>query len=288
MAPNSPPLQPVPPAWDDRGWDRFLHGGDYDGPITHPVITQVSKVQAEPINWLWQDRIPLAALTLLDGHPDTGKSTITLDLAARISTGRRMPDGSLGVQGAALLLSTEDTLARPVRERLEAAGADLEQVFGLEVNDDLEPMGRPLVFPEDQKVLHNAIMATDAKLVVIDPIMGHLSSTVNSNADQEVRRALNPLVRVASATGAAIILVRHLRKPERKKAEVPSWLEGGGSSGGFGIVRAGLVTIRDPDDESICTLHQTKTNYGHRVRPIDYTFVQAEGMTVGKIRWLPR
>jgi RecA-family ATPase len=262
-------------------------GSDYDGPRVTPSITQVAKVQSQPVEWLWENRIPMAALTLLDGHPDTGKSTITLDLAARLSTGRRMPDGTRGVEGSTLLLSTEDTLARPVRQRLEAVDANLERIYGLEATDELRPLGGPLVFPEDYLVLKGAILLTDAKLVVIDPIMGHLSHTVNSNADQEVRRALNPLVQVATWTGAAILLVRHLRKPERKKSETPSWLEGGGSSGGFGIVRAGLVTMRDEDDTSLCTLHQTKHNYGQWARPVDYTFEDtAHG--VGRLRWLPR
>ena len=213
-----PTLQPVPPPWDDKGWLTFgdrAPTNDWGEPQAAPLITCVDNVIPEPISWLWEHRIPLGALTLLDGHPSTGKSTITLDLASRLSGGRRMPDGSRGFQGATLLLSTEDTLAKPIRERLEACGALLQHVYGLEVQDEREPFGRPAVFPEDVNILHQAILHTEAKLVVVDPIMAHLSSTVSANADQEVRRALTPLVRVATATGAAILLVRHLRKPER-------------------------------------------------------------------------
>ncbi len=287
-----PPLHAPPEPWDDKGWERFGDVGDYDPPpvTTGPALTQVSTVEAQPVVWLWERYIPAAALVLLDGHPDTGKSTITLDLAARLSTSRRMPDGSRGSHGATLLLSTEDTLARPVRERLEAAGANLELVYGLEVEDRTEAFTRPLTFPEDAQVLHHAILNTEARLVVIDPIMGHLSATVNSNQDQDVRRALTPLARVAADTGATILLIRHRRKPERRNAKaVPDWLEGGGSSGGFGIVRAGLVAVRDPDDQTICTLYQTKHNYGEWAKPVDYTFESAEGARhIGMIRWLPR
>jgi RecA-family ATPase len=287
----TPPLQTPPDPWDDAAWSRFgdrRDNGDWEASSTAPIITPAASAVVEPIAWLWEHRIPLGALTLLDGHPDTGKSTITLDLAARLSGGRRMPDGSRGIDGATLLLSTEDTLARPVRERLEAAGANLDRVYGLEVKDEREPFGRPATFPEDVRILHEAIMHTDAKLVVIDPIMAHLSAVLSANADQEVRRALTPLVRVATATGAAIVMVRHLRKPERGSKAKPTWLDGGGSSGGFGIVRAGLVATRDPDDDSICTLSQTKHNYGELVRAVDYTFEKVPGTTVSRIRWLPR
>lgn len=282
--------QTPPEPWDDEGWARFGRE-DYEAAraIT-PAITQAAKVQVTPIEWLWERYVPLGALTLLDGHPDTGKSSITLDLAARLSKARRMPDGSRGaaMPAASLLLNTEDTLARPVRERLEAAGADLELVYGLEVNEPTAPLGRPLVFPEDANVLLEAIGVTNAKLVVIDPIMGHLSSTVNSGVDQEVRRALNPLVRIANQTGAAILMVRHLRKPaQRQQAGPPSWLEGGGSSGGFGIVRAALQTTRE-DDSQTCTMWQTKRNYSDWARPIDYEFEAVHGHAASRIRWLIR
>lgn len=288
---HEPRYETPPDAWDDAGWERFGRGGDYEAPtLVAPLLTQVSTVQPEPITWLWETRIPMSALTLLDGHPDTGKSTITLDLAARLSTGRRMPDGSRGIEGSTLLLATEDTLAKPVRERLEATGAvDLDRIYGLEATDDRNPFGRSLTFPEDAKILQQAVMHTEAKLVVIDPIMGHLSSTVNSGIDAEIRRALNPLVRVCVETGCAILMVRHLRKPERKSTKQVSFMEGGGSLGGFGIVRAGLMAERDPDDPSIATLYPTKHNYAPLVRPIDYTFEQTNVFHgVGRIRWLPR
>jgi archaellum biogenesis ATPase FlaH len=45
----------------------------------------------ESVEWLWEGRIPLAKLTVIDGDPGTGKSAVTIDLAARVSTGRDMP-----------------------------------------------------------------------------------------------------------------------------------------------------------------------------------------------------
>src|SRR5579871_969592 len=62
---------------------------DEDG---HPISILVSKVKPEQVRWLWPGRIPLGKLTLLDGDPGLGKSLLTLDLAARVTTGRAMPD----------------------------------------------------------------------------------------------------------------------------------------------------------------------------------------------------
>jgi putative DNA primase/helicase len=51
----------------------------------------LSEVVEESVEWLWEGRIPLGKLTVIDGDPGTGKSALTIDLAARVSTGRDMP-----------------------------------------------------------------------------------------------------------------------------------------------------------------------------------------------------
>lgn len=61
--------------------------------------TLLSDITSEPLHWLWEKRIPLGKLTTLDGDPGLGKSLLTLDLAARVTTGRPMPDGTPGVSG---------------------------------------------------------------------------------------------------------------------------------------------------------------------------------------------
>jgi len=40
-----------------------------------------------PLRWLWQDKIPLGKLTLIEGPPAVGKLFVALDIAARVSTG---------------------------------------------------------------------------------------------------------------------------------------------------------------------------------------------------------
>jgi len=52
-----------------------------------------SEVRPEAVRWLWENRIPLGKVTIFDGDPDVGKSTVALDLAARITSGGTMPDG---------------------------------------------------------------------------------------------------------------------------------------------------------------------------------------------------
>src|SRR5438105_2373038 len=51
-------------------------------------LRPVSQIVARPISWLWPGRLPLGKLAILDGDPGVGKSLVTLDLCARLSTGR--------------------------------------------------------------------------------------------------------------------------------------------------------------------------------------------------------
>ena len=70
-----------------------------------PVGRLLTDVKPERVSWLWQRRIPLGKLTLIDGDPGTGTSALTTDLAARVSAGRDMPDDSpCGFQ----IISSED------------------------------------------------------------------------------------------------------------------------------------------------------------------------------------
>ena len=111
---------------------------------------KLDTVLQEPVSWLWPNYIPHAALSLLDGDPDLGKSTITLDWAARVSNGSPMPPaaGRPGAlpPGAVLLLSAEDDLRRTIKPRLAAAGADMSRIHQLESMPDGTGL-RPPVIP---------------------------------------------------------------------------------------------------------------------------------------------
>jgi len=71
----------------------------------------LSEVQTQEVHWLWERRIPLGKITILDGDPGMGKSLLATSLAACVSTGRPMPDGTPGRQGGVILIAPEDGVA---------------------------------------------------------------------------------------------------------------------------------------------------------------------------------
>ena len=104
--------------------DAAMKAGRTVSPARQSILEQtLDDVEPESVEWLWPGRIPLGKLTILDGDPDLGKSTIALDLAARVSTNGHMPDGTRGPVGDVLILSVEDGLEDTTVPRLIAVDA---------------------------------------------------------------------------------------------------------------------------------------------------------------------
>src|SRR5439155_9315396 len=95
---NAALIQPYP-SEERRGALTPLPGQD-----TQPRLVRLSDVQPEEVTWLWQDRVPCGKLTLLEGDPDEGKSTVAYDLAARVSAGRPMPLDSTPREPAGVII----------------------------------------------------------------------------------------------------------------------------------------------------------------------------------------
>lgn len=196
-----------------------------------PVVSRLSELDPEPTEWLWHLRIPKGELTVVDGDPSVNKSSVLLDLVARVSTGREMPDGTPGTFGGVLLLSSEDSIEKTVILRLVAAGADLSRVA---------VPSRSLLLPRDLRLLEEAVASVQAKLVVIDPMMAFLAC--DANGDQKVRQALTPLKGFAERSGVAVVLVRHLTKRGGRQA----LYRGGGSIGIIAATRSALLVAKEP------------------------------------------
>lgn len=221
-----------------------------------PVGVLLTDVEPEEVHWLWDRRIPLGKLTVLDGNPGDGKSVWTADVAARVSNGRAWPDGGRCPVGGAVICSGEDGVADTILPRLIASGGDPSKVLALSTVPDPQGNERTLSIPEDIPVIERGIRRVRAVVAVIDPLMAFLSGETNAHKDQDVRRAMAPLAKMAERTGAAIIVIRHLNKAPG----INPLYRGGGSIGIIGAARSGLVVGRHPEDEELRVLAGVKSN----------------------------
>jgi hypothetical protein len=243
-------------------------------------LVNVADVERERVSWLWPGRIPLGKVTVLDGDPGQGKSTLTLTIAAKMTTGSPFPDGVRPEVGDVILLSAEDDIGDTIRPRLEAAGADLERCWVL---PDVRPEGeqpRPPELPADLFLLEDLIKSKAAALVVIDPLMAFLSSQVDSHRDQDVRRVLASLGYMAARTGAAVVIVRHMNKGQGS-----ALYRGSGSIGIVGAARAGLLVAPDPQDEQRRVLAMTKSNLAAMPDALAYRLVSDDLYACAKVVW---
>lgn len=181
-----------------------------------PVITPLAQIHSEPLRWLWPGHIPSGKLTLLAGDPGLGKSLLSLDVAARVSSGKPWPGENDGAPlGGVILLVAEDDLGDTVRPRLEAAGADIGRIHVLSAvrcGDRL----RPFNLAEDIDRLEEAIETIpDPRLIVLDPISAYLGP-VDDHGNAEIRSILAPLAALAAKRKIAVLAITHLRKSAGK------------------------------------------------------------------------
>jgi hypothetical protein len=231
----------------------------------------LADVPPRTIRWLWPGRLAVGKLAILDGDPGLGKSLVTLDLCARVTTGRAFPDQAAVWPGDVLIVNCEDGVADTIRPRLEGLSADLNRVHVLRgpLESGLERLPS---FPRDLPRLERAVRDSGAVLAVIDPIMAFLDDTVCSGNDQSVRQALSPLAALAESTECAILLVRHLNKSGGARAVY----RGGGSIGIIGACRSAWVIARHPDDERQRVLAPIKNNLAPPQPSLAYEIVHDE------------
>ena len=247
---------------------RLPAAPDADGKAS-PIILTLADVQARKASWLWVGWIPRGTITILDGDPGLGKSTLALDLAARVSRGWAMPPaaGPGDAQPAdVLLLSAEDDAGATIRPRLEAAGADLARVHlfdAVRVGDDQKPP----VLPYDLDFIERCILDRGVALVIVDSFMAYLDGAIDSHRDQDVRRAMHKIKEISERTQAAFLLIRHLHKLIHSVA----LYRGGGSIAIVGAARSGIIVGRHPDHKDVRVIASNKSNLGPAPRSLSYT-----------------
>lgn len=202
----------------------------------------------------------MGRITLLVGRPGEGKSFLTTDMAARITTGTPWPDGSDCPAGSVILISAEDDPGDTIRPRLDAHYADVRKVHLLSAVRRTGEDGQPyevLFTLADVAALESALKTLpDCRLIVVDPIGSFLGGDTDAHRDNEVRGVLAPVAKLAEKYGPALLVVAHRRKSAGSIADDLAL----GSRAFTGIARAVWHLSRDNENKARRLLLPGKNN----------------------------
>lgn len=196
-------------------------------------MINMESVKVEQIEWLLYPFIPFGKVTIIQGDPGEGKTTMVLQIIAKLTRGepillnkksqkeaqqdseenlkQEVLSQDNSIQPVNVIYQTaEDGLGDTIKPRLLAAGADCSRVL---VIDDRE---QPLTMLDVR--LEEAIMQTKARMVVLDPIQGFLGTDVDMHRANEIRPLMKRMAVLAEKYHCAIILIGHMNKNSNGKS----------------------------------------------------------------------
>lgn len=216
---------------------------------TELQMIKMSEIQSQEVAWLWYPFIPYGKLTIVQGDPGDGKTTLVLNIAAKLSRGEGIDsEMKLTEPLTVIYQSAEDGLADTVKPRLEAAEADCENISV--IDESIKSLSMI-----DER-LEEAVIRTKAKLLILDPIQAYLGGGMDMNRANEARDMTKKLGALAEKTKCAIILIGHMNKASGNKAAY----RGMGSIDFFAVARSVLLVGRVEGEPNIRAVVQIKNN----------------------------
>lgn len=167
-------------------------------------VISMADVPLLEVEWLWKPYIPFGKVTIIQGNPGEGKTTLALRLASACSKGEAFHEMEAHEPFNVIYQTAEDGLGDTIKPRLIEAEADLSRVF---VIDEAENVLSLL----DERI-EKAIKEKTARLIILDPLQGYLGTETDMNRANEIRPIFRRLGEIAQETGCAIVLIGHLNK----------------------------------------------------------------------------
>jgi putative DNA primase/helicase len=247
-------------------------------------VSLVEDIESQAVSRMWPGRLARGHVTLMAGAPGDGKSQISCDVTARITTADVWPDGGRAPFGSVIMLSAEDGVKDVIRPRLEAAGADLKKVRVINAARSKDGSERTFDLQTDIASLRQLVAKIgDVALVILDPITSYMGTKIDSHRTTDVRSVLEPLSRFAEETGISVLAISHPPKAAQGKA-INSVT---GSLAFVAAARMVFITASEPETKRRLLL-SVKNNLGAPSPGLAYSMEQriiSKGIIGSRIRW---
>jgi len=176
-----------------------------------PILVTLADVEAEPVRWLWKNRIPIGKFSLMYGRPGVGKSFAALAVAAYITQGKRLPGEAVAREpGNVLLLAGEDDLKDTLKPRFDQLGGDPTRLIAI-TGQRRKGIEQGITLKDDVEALERAIVEKQPVLLIIDPIQGFMGVPDDRRA-VVVRPILKRIGDLAAKYQVAIVAIGHESK----------------------------------------------------------------------------
>lgn len=228
-------------------------------------IITMRDVETEQVQFLWRPYIPSGKITIVQGDPGDGKTTMMLAVAAAVTNGDELPGGGNAAPASVIFQTAEDGLADTIKPRLEQLGADCSSVHVIDEGEQSLSLA-------DERI-EQAIIKMDAKLFILDPLQAYLGG-----ADMHSAGGIRPLMKslgaVAERTACSIVIIGHLNKKGGK-----AQYRGLGSIDIYAAARSVLTVGRIDLDENMRALVHGKSNLTPPGAPLAFGLDPVGGFT---------
>ena len=234
----------------------------------HYKLNYYNTIEEKDVHWLWYPYIPYGKITVVQGDPGEGKTTMMLKIAAMMSTGLNIPDGNeSGEPLNVIYQGAEDGISDTINPRLVRSGADCSRIAFINTGK-----GRVLRLGDER--FSQAISECKARLLIIDPLQAFIGADPEALRPGGLRNAFAVLSKAAEKNDCAVVLIGHLNKGSGSK----SIYRGLGSIDVAASARSVLMVGRDKDDSNTRIMVPVKSSLAPEGRAYAFTLNEEKGV----------